>query len=296
MDFYTPPSPENWQGRKSGSQLYLHEKVKLSNLDDNEPLANAYGILGYAGDIGVARNLGRVGAAAGPASIRKIMATLSNHFDNRVNIHDFGDLACAKDDQLEALHDKITHAVARLLSNGIKPILLGGGHDLAYAHYNGLRKFLPQGKIGIINFDAHFDLRQVDGKRNSGTPFWQIAQEEKEDFYYLALGIQEESNNRELFAFAEATNTEFLLNIDFCLGNWATIAAEITDFIQRVEHVYITVDLDGFSSAYAPGVSAPSPLGFSPETALKSMELILNILVLTCLNMMKNQRMKLYLI
>ncbi|MGB1972108.1 MAG: arginase family protein, partial [Flavobacteriaceae bacterium] len=28
--------------------------------------------------------------------------------------------------------------------------------------------------------------------------------------------------------------------------------------------LYVSVDLDGFSSAYAPGVSAPSPLGFSP--------------------------------
>jgi len=36
----------------------------------------------------------------------------------------------------------------------------------------------------------------------------------------------------------------------------------------------VTIDLDGFSSAYAPGVSASSPMGFSPEVVLESLELI----------------------
>jgi len=32
--------------------------------------------------------------------------------------------------------------------------------------------------------------------------------------------------------------------------------------------------MDGFSSAYSPGVSAPSPMGFTPEIAFKVFELI----------------------
>ena len=41
-----------------------------------------------------------------------------------------------------------------------------------------------------------------------------------------------------------------------------------------MDHLYLTIDLDGFSSAYAPGVSAPSPLGFSPNIVEKVVELI----------------------
>ena len=32
-------------------------------------------------------------------------------------------------------------------------------------------------KIGIINFDAHFDLRPIENQSNSGTPFNQILTE-----------------------------------------------------------------------------------------------------------------------
>ncbi len=45
--------------------------------------------------------------------------------------------------------------------------------------------------------------------------------------------------------------------------------------MSKVDKVHVTIDLDGFSSAYAPGVSAASPMGFSPDIALKSLHKII---------------------
>lgn len=56
---------------------------------------------------------------------------------------------------------------------------------------------------------------------------------------------------------------------EFTLANWETIAQTLDDFCLKVNKIYLSIDLDGFSSAYAPGVSAPSPLGFSPELAFR---------------------------
>jgi formiminoglutamase len=56
---------------------------------------------------------------------------------------------------------------------------------------------------------------------------------------------------------------------EFTLANWETIAQTLDDFCLQVNKIYLSIDLDGFSSAYAPGVSAPSPLGFSPELAFR---------------------------
>lgn len=39
--------------------------------------------------------------------------------------------------------------------------------------------------------------------------------------------------------------------------------------------MYLTIDLDGFSSAYAPGVSAPSPDGFDPVFIYKVLDFVL---------------------
>jgi formiminoglutamase len=44
--------------------------------------------------------------------------------------------------------------------------------------------------------------------------------------------------------------------------------------IDSCDHIYITIDLDGFSSAYAPGVSAPSPLGFTPYFVFKMLRFL----------------------
>ncbi|MBT8321916.1 MAG: arginase family protein, partial [Eudoraea sp.] len=41
------------------------------------------------------------------------------------------------------------------------------------------------------------------------------------------------------------------------------------------DRVYLTIDLDGFSSAYAPGVSAASPFGFDTQIALWTLQIII---------------------
>lgn len=46
-------------------------------------------------------------------------------------------------------------------------------------------------------------------------------------------------------------------------------------FIGQVDYLYVTIDMDGFSSAYAPGVSAPSPLGFTPYFVFKVLSFLL---------------------
>ena len=46
--------------------------------------------------------------------------------------------------------------------------------------------------------------------------------------------------------------------------------------MDEVDCIYLTIDLDGFSSAYCPGVSAPSPIGFQPKFALELINHIFN--------------------
>src|SRR5690606_20153408 len=91
---------------------------------------------------------------------------------------DMGSIICTNRDMEEA-QDGLTSVVAKILSKNMFPIVLGGGHDMAYGHYKGLKKYLSSSEkgttIGIINFDAHFDLRSNKYGNNSGTPFYQIA-------------------------------------------------------------------------------------------------------------------------
>ena len=89
---------------------------------------------------------------------------------------DAGNIVCA-DGDLETSQLALGEVVTILLENGIKPIVIGGGHELAWGHYQGIADAFPQKNLGIINFDAHFDMRPLLAydQGSSGTPFLQIA-------------------------------------------------------------------------------------------------------------------------
>lgn len=153
---------------------------------------------------------------------------------------------------------------------------------MAYGHYNGIKAHLDAIKegqsLGIINFDAHFDLRKNTDLPNSGTPFHQIAmdcQKENIDFHYLCLGIRKDANDRNLFQTAKELNVAFITNDTFQIQFMEEINTWINAFAKNVDHLYVTIDLDGFSSAYAPGVSAASPMGFNPQLVMECLRTIM---------------------
>jgi len=276
MNRYLVPNPVNWTGRKSNQELYLHEKVRCSSFDKIPE--NSIALLGYACDEGVKRNLGRVGAAAGPDAIRRQLGKMPNHLDSTVKFLDIGNVACENGD-MEAAQSMLEQKVSQLLAHNTFPIIIGGGHDIAYGHYNGIRKYIGTNEtIGIINFDAHFDLRANDNGNNSGTPFFQIAKECKDNgsvFNYLCLGIRKDANDKILYETANDLGVDYIENNEFSIERAKSIVRKLLEFIQKVDHIYVTIDLDGFSSAYAPGVSAPSPMGFRPKIVLETLETII---------------------
>ena len=189
---------------------------------------------------------------------------------------DAGDIVCV-DDDMEACQKMFSIAISDLLKQNIFPIALGGGHDMAYGHFMGIWddiKHTNKRRVAIINFDAHFDLRPVEGRGNSGTPFNQLLsefEEMNEHVDYFAIGIQQQSNTKELFEIAKRENVSYAINYD-CESSSMEMEAlknRLKPIIERNDYLYISLDLDGFSSAYAPGVSAPSPLGFTPYFVFK---------------------------
>jgi len=275
---YKTPDRSLWNGRASNGEAYFYEVVSCISLDQVQNDHNNYvALLGYACDEGVKRNLGRVGAKLAPDEIRKRLAKISKHPGSFNGILDLGDIVC-HDDDLELVQEELADSVNKILSKKCFPILMGGGHDIAYAHYTGIRQFAGDKSIGIINLDAHFDLRKFEGKGTSGTPFFQIAKDCKRsnlDFYYMCLGVEPLSNIRELYQTARELGVEYIESAQFRQERISEISNQILSYLNKVDYVYLTIDLDGFSAAIAPGVSAPSPFGFDVAIALRVLDLIL---------------------
>ncbi|MGF1534121.1 MAG: formimidoylglutamase [Bernardetiaceae bacterium] len=275
LSTYQAPQTNHWQGRQSNPDLppqYWHQAVRLHNLqaEDNAALPTPQdsreqmlALVGYASHAGVIRNQGRPGAAEGPQAMRRALARVAWHRPT-VSAWDMGDVRCVGD-QLEDCQNDLSQLTHALLMAGFFPILMGGGHDITYGGVTGVLQFLKEKKIGIINFDAHFDLRPpLQDRPTSGTSFYQLLHQ-PHPVGYLVMGIQAQANPPELFDIAHRTNARYLMHDAFGWHNRIQIEQTIRRFAQEYDAIYLTIDLDGFSSAYAPGVSAPSPLGFDPE-------------------------------
>lgn len=103
---------------------------------------------GFAVDEGVKRNKGRVGAAAAPNVIRKNMSNFPV-VSPSLRLFDFGDIYCP-DENLEKTQQSLADAVASGLLNKGKSIVLGGGHEVTYAHYSGIKKLFRVRKLALL--------------------------------------------------------------------------------------------------------------------------------------------------
>lgn len=256
-----------WQGRIDTADGELgqrwHQIMRPTNAATPQ---GAVALLGFACDAGVARNHGRVGASAGPAAIRAALANMP--VAARQILSDAGDITC-DGDSLEAAQQNYAERITALLNQGLLPIGLGGGHEIAYGSFCGLAAHVhdAQPRIGIINFDAHFDLR-ADEHASSGTPFRQIADDcaaRGWDFNYCCLGVSEFANTQALFARAKQLGVTWRLDDEMTLPQLPANLAILQDFLARVDVVYFTLCLDVLPAAVVPAVSAPAARGVTLE-------------------------------
>ncbi|NQT62822.1 MAG: formimidoylglutamase [Candidatus Marinimicrobia bacterium] len=251
--------------------------INLTNIDDLhvEPSKSNICLIGFQCDEGVKKNLGRPGAARGPESIRKEFANFPAPFSEDINIFDAGNILCTENNLNEA-QDQLAKAVKLILDHNMFPLVLGGGHETALGNYNGIVKHLSsqeknKSAPAILNFDAHLDFRPFKDGGSSGSMFYQIAEkcaQNKTPFAYMCLGVQTYSNTLSMFKRAESFGSKYILAKNMTEKNFPGIIKDIDYFIEKQNHVYVTICSDVFNSAYAPGVSAPQPFGLDPETVL----------------------------
>ena len=256
--------PANWQGRVDAEETDFAQRwhQAVGPLKAGEA---GLTLLGLASDAGVTRNHGRPGATAGPDALRQALATIP--LPAPAALFDAGNIIC-QGDQLETAQASFAAALADLLGKGQRVIGLGGGHEIAYASYLGLFNTLQargeqQPKIGIINLDAHFDLR-AGQLASSGTPFRQIQEltaANHTGFSYLCLGVSAFANTAALFTRARQFGVQWWQDEDMRPDQLPALCQAIIKFAASVDHLYLTICLDVLPPALAPGVSAPSARG-----------------------------------
>lgn len=219
-------------------------------------------ILGCPQDEGVRRSGGRPGVDKAPTSIRRQFYRLTT-MNMKRRIFDLGDIAIGA--SLEETHETMTTVVRRLLEDGKRLIILGGGNDISYADGRAMAQVYGHEWIGV-NIDSHLDVR-VAAERNSGTSYRQLLEEGhlRPDYFY-EVGFQSHFCSPIYFNYIRELGVN-RISLEL-LRSRAHADLELKEMIKGkfIGHSYslntfFGFDIDAVRMSDAPGTSAPSPLG-----------------------------------
>jgi formiminoglutamase len=174
------------------------------------------------------------------------------------------------DGTLEHAQEMLGRIVGDILKTGAVPIVLGGGHETAFGHFLGYAK--ANQLAGIINIDAHLDLRpEINGLGHSGSPFRQAIEHTPFRLlgsHYVCMGAQPHSVSREHWLYAQRHDCK----IYWGPAVWSKIERCFEREVKRLRkegcHIYVSVDADAVRMMDVPGVSAPNPVGLIGEDVM----------------------------
>lgn len=191
------------------------EKISIKNQDTSlEEFLNQtpalFIIYGIKESIGVAANFGRTGTESAFEIAIKNLCNIQHNklckgsWVSILGAFDFHDLQQdTTNHSIESLREKVnfidkqvTFLNSQIIKAGKIPIIIGGGHNNAYANIKGLSLSKNQ-SVNTINFDAHTDFRALEG-RHSGNGFSYAFEEGFLDRYFI-FGLHENYTSKNIF-------------------------------------------------------------------------------------------------
>jgi arginase len=170
-------------------------------------------------------------------------------------VDDDGDLRFDEAEPGGEVRGAIERAVARIVSGGRRPLILGGDHSITYPILRGLRPRFP--RLSILHLDAHGDLYdEFQGDRFShACPFARIMEEGLAD-RLVQVGI------RTLTPHQREQAARFKVEI-IEMKDWRDGTRLAFD-----SPVYLSLDLDALEPGLVPGISHREPGGFTVRQVL----------------------------
>ena len=240
----------------------------FNEINDFKPSTADFHIHGYSDDEGIAMNGGRTGAQTGPRQIRTFLYKMTPRLGSTSfpKMTDLGDVSIQV--PLEQRHERARALVRSLTENNKTFLSFGGGHDYGYADACG---FLDkhQGDAVVINFDAHLDVRPTDKGFHSGTPFRRMLEEFKGKVDFYEFGLQDQCNSQTHFDWAQQNGAKLFTMRDQANGLLPLMQKALSGL--EGKKLFISLDMDAFSSTEAPGCSQSWVTGMKSEDFLPAL-------------------------
>lgn len=233
-------------------------------------------LVGLPLDFGTVLEGGRAGAVHAPDALRRELRRYHKTFNlehgislESLRIADAGNVNLRQPDHLEN-HRRIREKLGELCRQYPRVIVLGGSHDGTYSTVRGLYDATGRQPVGGLNLDAHADVKDRPDI-GSGTPFGKLLREKfLAGSRFSEIGLHANLNVQ--------ADLDFLHEQGSTVVPLAHLQADgvgyyLDQALRRATAAgpaFVSFDMDGCASAYAPAVSAPSADGFTPRQAVEA--------------------------
>jgi len=269
--------------KKSGTAKFVDHHVVKANeiiIPWDGGVKKGFGLIGVPFS---KSSISHSGAAMAPQTIRNAFSAFSTYaIEEDIDVkdcilHDFGDILMHVTDIVES-QKRIEETIFDIVTmqTELIPIILGGDHSTSASSIKAFMK--AKGKVGVIQFDAHHDLRNLqDGGPSNGTPFRTLIESGAiEGKHLVQIGIRNFANSRDYRDYAEENSVTIYTMKDVREKLILPILKESIEKLERekVDIIYISLDMDVLDQAFAPGCPAIGPGGMDSQTLLEGIEFL----------------------
>ncbi|GAB3048355.1 formimidoylglutamase [Virgibacillus ainsalahensis] len=222
------------------------------------------------------------GASFAPEEIRKALQGFTTYssetgMELQDKIIDFGDVYMDPTDVI-GNQERIMEGLSDVFATEAAKnwMILGGDHSISHA---SIKSFSENKKVGVIQFDAHHDLRNTaDGGPTNGTPFRRLLEDKCIDGEHLVqIGIRDFMNAKSYDEYAKEHGvTVYTKGETNGQGIRSILEKELKRLTEKVDAIYLSVDMDVLDQAFAPGCPAIGPGGMDSGTLLEGIQFAAN--------------------
>jgi agmatinase len=258
----------------SGFQTFVGAPIALTPAD-----LRAAGVEVAMIGAGLDFSYGMRGSAYGPKMVRNGEIYMppgygTPHQHTRVDpvtelvLADYGD-APVNNMSLYASIEPIRALVREVAETGAIPFIVGGDHSLMYPNVAAMADVFGKAKVGVIHFDAHYDATDAGLGLNltHGTPVRRlIEQGHASGHNFIQVGTRGWAPNDKDLGWMRDHGFRYhnMAQVDKFGWDWVMDRA-IEEASDGTDYLYISIDMDVFDPAFAPGTGTPEPNGLTPR-------------------------------
>ncbi len=150
--------------------------------------------------------------------------------------------------------DRLFNHAKKVVRDGKFLLTLGGEHSISSALVKAVQTRYK--KLSVLHIDAHSDMRDTW----QGSPYSHACVMRRiQELGAKTVSVGIRNTGAEEFPHIRKTGQIILTAEEICLAGNSDWIARTTEPL--TDQVYVTIDIDGFDPAYAPGTGTPEPGG-----------------------------------